>query len=225
MEGYVRLNNVSSPLQSRANSMVENDRDSTPSPQLTPLIEESSHWWQPLQQCWAQWYLWLNAPPQTPYESGYLTLIPLSVLTAVGVFLLVPRGVSVGSIAVHSTRMTFNATTLTYRIILQAEVPIYNPNYLKASVTGNVTVSFFDAEAGESPVGPITLPARAYPQRLSVKVDASNLPRKYTQVVYTHCFNFPRKLIFFLLGNFKVQTPEESACETCSACFSVNVKL
>jgi hypothetical protein len=37
-----------------------------------------------------------------------------------------------------------------------------------------------------------------------VKVDASNLPRKYTQVVYTHCFNFPRKLIFFLLGSFKV---------------------
>jgi hypothetical protein len=38
---------------------------------------------------------------------------------------------------------------------------------------------------------------------LAVKVDASNLPRKYTQVVYTHCFNFPRKLIFFLLGSFQ----------------------
>lgn len=78
MEGYVRLNNVSSPLPSRASSMVENDTDSTPSPQLAPLIEESSHWWQPLQRCWQQWYQWLNAPPQTPYESGYLTLIPLS---------------------------------------------------------------------------------------------------------------------------------------------------
>lgn len=41
-------------------------------------------------------------------------------------------------------------------------------------------------------------------QVFSVKVDASNLPRKYTQVVYTHCFNFPRKLIFFLLANFQV---------------------
>jgi hypothetical protein len=40
-------------------------------------------------------------------------------------------------------------------------------------------------------------------QVLAVKVDASNLPRKYTQVVYTHCFNFPRKLIFFLLGSFQ----------------------
>lgn len=44
---------------------------------------------------------------------------------------MVPRGVSVGSIDVHSTKMTFNSTTLTYRIILQADVPVFNPNYLK----------------------------------------------------------------------------------------------
>jgi hypothetical protein len=41
-------------------------------------------------------------------------------------------------------------------------------------------------------------------QVLEVKVDASNLPRKYSQVVYTQCFNFPQKLIFFLLTTFKV---------------------
>jgi hypothetical protein len=55
----------------------------------------------------------------------------LAVMAVVGVFLLVPRGVSVGTIEVHSTKMTFNATTLTYRIILEADVPIFNPNYLK----------------------------------------------------------------------------------------------
>ncbi|KAF6255524.1 P-loop containing nucleoside triphosphate hydrolase protein [Scenedesmus sp. NREL 46B-D3] len=72
----------------------------------------------------------------------------LAVMAVAGVFLLVPRGVSVGTIEVHSTKMTFNATTLTYRIILEADVPIFNPNYLKAAVSGNVSVSFFDAEAG-----------------------------------------------------------------------------
>lgn len=55
----------------------------------------------------------------------------LSLLAVTSVFLLVPRGVSVGTIDVHSTKMTFNSTTKTYRIILQAEVPVYNPNYLK----------------------------------------------------------------------------------------------
>jgi hypothetical protein len=55
----------------------------------------------------------------------------LAFMAVVGVFLLVPRGVSVGTLEVHSTKMTFNATTLTYRIILEADVPIYNPNYLK----------------------------------------------------------------------------------------------
>ena len=29
-------------------------------------------------------------------------------------------------------------------------------------------------------------------------------PTTTTQVVYTHCFNFPKKIIFFLLGRFKV---------------------
>eukprot|EP00877_Chromochloris_zofingiensis_P006027 jgi/Chrzof1/1678/Cz10g16260.t1 len=101
--------------------------------------------------------------------------------------------------------MTFNATTLTYRILLLAEVPIYNPNYVKAEITGNVSVSFFDAEAGWTQVGPVLVAPRSSPWLLKVKVDASNLPRKYTQVVYTHCFNFPRKLIFFLLGTFQVK--------------------
>lgn len=39
----------------------------------------------------------------------------LALLAITGVFLLVPRGISVGTIEVHSTRMTFNSTTKTYR--------------------------------------------------------------------------------------------------------------
>jgi hypothetical protein len=60
----------------------------------------------------------------------------LAVMAVAGVFVLVPRGVSVGTIEVHSTKMTFNATTLTYRIILEADVPIFNPNYLKVRDRG-----------------------------------------------------------------------------------------
>lgn len=41
-------------------------------------------------------------------------------------------------------------------------------------------------------------------QVLSVNVDASNLPRRYTRVVYDQCFGFPRILVFFLLGTFQV---------------------
>lgn len=40
---------------------------------------------------------------------------------------------------------------------------------------------------------------------LSVNVDASNLPRRYTRVVYDQCFGFPRILVFFLLGTFQVK--------------------
>jgi hypothetical protein len=42
----------------------------------------------------------------------------------------------VGTISVSTTKMTFNSTTKTYRIILQADVPIYNPNYLKVGWGG-----------------------------------------------------------------------------------------
>jgi hypothetical protein len=52
----------------------------------------------------------------------------------------------------------------------------------QASVSGNLTVSFYDAEAGWGALGPALLPARTNPQMLSVKVDASNLPQRYTRV-------------------------------------------
>eukprot|EP00878_Enallax_costatus_P021111 GHUV01022342.1.p1 GENE.GHUV01022342.1~~GHUV01022342.1.p1 ORF type:complete len:199 (+),score=11.48 GHUV01022342.1:381-977(+) len=187
MEGYVRFSNAStSPQPSRANSMrypygVDSESGSDPpTPTLSPLREERLSWVSSVtSNIWRR----LHPPAPAPYESQYLTLIPLSdarlrprqtklivssllllaVTAVVCVFLAVPRGVSIGSIDVHSTKMTFNSTTLTYRIILQADVPVYNPNYLKVSVIGSVSVSFFDAEAGWSDVGPVTVAARTEP--------------------------------------------------------------
>jgi hypothetical protein len=44
-----------------------------------------------------------------------VSLLLLAAAAVAGVFVTVPRGVNVGPIDVHSTRMTFNATTLNYR--------------------------------------------------------------------------------------------------------------
>ncbi|KAF8065615.1 tmem106b [Scenedesmus sp. PABB004] len=229
MENYVQFSGGASPLPSRRTSFKHeaesgdgegSSAPSTPAHAPPPPPPPPRGW---VAGAAERLLAALRGPPPEPrFDSQYLTLIPLSdarlrprrtrlivssllllaVSAVVGVFLAVPRGVSVGTIDVHSTRMTFNATTLTYRIILQADVPVFNPNYLSVSVAGNVSVSFFTAEAGWTDVGPVKLAPRSEPSVLELKVDASNLPRKYTAVVYTHCFNFPRRLIFFFAGDF-----------------------
>jgi hypothetical protein len=81
----------------------------------------------------AAWRRLVHGPPRQPrYRSGYLTLIPLSdarlnprrprviiglalalaLLIASGVFVAVPRGVSIGTLDMHSIRMHFNASTM-----------------------------------------------------------------------------------------------------------------
>ncbi|GBF96557.1 hypothetical protein Rsub_09140 [Raphidocelis subcapitata] len=173
----------------------------------------------------AAWRWLVHGPPRQPrYRSGYLTLIPLSdarlqprrtrlmvglglllaLLIAGGVFVSVPRGVSIGTLDMHSTHMHFNGSTMNYRIILGAKVPVLNPNFFSARVTGNLSISFYDADAGWKAFGPVDVPARSFPSEVHVKVDASNLPGKYTAVVIGCCLNFPRKLIFFLTASFKV---------------------
>ena len=52
---------------------------------------------------------------------------------AAGVFFLVPRGVSLGEIKVHSERMAWNISRGSYALNLKARIPIYNPNYLNVS--------------------------------------------------------------------------------------------
>ena len=57
-----------------------------------------------------------------------------AVLAAVGVFLLVPRALSVGEVELQSDHMSWNTTKGTYQLKLLAKIPIYNPNYMKVSI-------------------------------------------------------------------------------------------
>lgn len=56
-----------------------------------------------------------------------------AILAAVGVFLLVPRGISIGEVQLQSDHMSWNTTRGTYQLKLLAKIPIYNPNYVKVA--------------------------------------------------------------------------------------------
>ncbi|KAG2450302.1 hypothetical protein HYH02_004809 [Chlamydomonas schloesseri] len=162
-----------------------------------------------------------RAPP--PVQSNYLTLIPLNderlkprhtallvscllllaVALAAGVFVVVPRGVTVGSIQVRSSRMSFNTSKSTYQIILTATIPIFNPNYLPVQVSGSLLVSFYDQQAGLTHMEPRQISARALPEVIEVDMDASSVPQKYLFTIYTQCFTFPERIIFFLTGKLQ----------------------
>ena len=58
-----------------------------------------------------------------------------SVLAAVAVFLLVPRGISAGVVEIQSDHMSWNTSRGTYQLKLLAKIPIYNPNYMKVAPT------------------------------------------------------------------------------------------
>lgn len=57
-----------------------------------------------------------------------------SILAAVGVFLLVPRGISAGVVEIQSDHMSWNTSKGTYQLRLLAKIPIYNPNYMKVYI-------------------------------------------------------------------------------------------
>uniref|UniRef100_A0A7S0RPS6 Uncharacterized protein n=1 Tax=Chlamydomonas leiostraca TaxID=1034604 RepID=A0A7S0RPS6_9CHLO len=173
------------------------------------------------------WWSKLRSRPERAAEpeSAYLTLVPLSdsrlkpqhtnlivgslLLLAVAsvtcVFLLVPRGVTVGSIQVRSSQISFNTSKSTYQILLQATIPVYNPNYLSIYVKGSINVSFYDQMAGSTPLEPVMVPARTQPQVITLDMDASSVPQKYLFTIYTQCFTFPEKLIFFLTGELQAE--------------------
>lgn len=58
---------------------------------------------------------------------------------------------------------SFNTSKSTYQIILTADVPIYNPNWMPVEVFGTVNVSFYDQQAGSTPLAPVIIPARTMP--------------------------------------------------------------
>eukprot|EP00891_Asterochloris_glomerata_P001521 jgi/Astpho2/1521/Aster-05397 len=158
-------------------------------------------------------------PPVVP--SGYLTLIPLSderlkprrtrllvaalmlfaLSAALATFFLVPRGVSTGEIDIQSDKMSWNTTKKTYQLKLLARVPIFNPNYLRARLDGDLRVYFYDTEAGITNITDVHVASRANPYILEIVVDASNVPSKYVFTILSECVAFPRRLIFFLKGH------------------------
>jgi len=170
---------------------------------------------------WAAFNHWLVAPEREP-TSSYVALIPLSdarlkprrtnlivgtlmlfaFMLAVGVFFLVPRGVSVGRIEVHSEFMSWNKTLRTFQLDLKADLPIVNPNYLQTNVYGSLHVLFYDAETGVGAIKNEKVPARARPHLIKVDIDASHVPSNYTLTIMEHCLGTlePRTLIFFLKG-------------------------
>ena len=67
----------------------------------------------------------------------------LTVASVFTVFFLVARGVTVGTIHVDSSEISFNTSFNSYQILLTATIPIYNPNYMKVrSFSGGPPMKF-----------------------------------------------------------------------------------
>ncbi|KAL4515034.1 hypothetical protein Ndes2526B_g03650 [Nannochloris sp. 'desiccata'] len=163
--------------------------------------------------------------PEPPTPSGYLTLIPLSdarlqprdtrltavfligfaFLIAAIVFISVPRSVSVGEISVAADRMSWNTTKASYQLRLVATIPVSNPNYLRASIEGELKVLFYMAEAGRAVIAPVSLNPRALPKLVHAQIDASDVPADYILSILSQCSTFPEVLVFFLKGKLRAR--------------------
>lgn len=182
-----------------------------------PVSSGPRKWWREFSKA-CQHALGLASEPAP--TSGYLTLIPLSddrlkprntkllvaalvfvaMAAASTVFILVPRGVSAGSVTIQSDHMSWNTTKGTYQLNLLARIPITNPNFLTATVEGKLSVYFYDTEAGFQKIKALKVAPRSNPETLEVTVDASNVPNEYALTILSECAAFPRRLIFFLKG-------------------------
>lgn len=215
MDSYVRFpgeRSLSAPYLLAADNQHEDDDDETPSTMRYSSIRSLFQ------------KIAFGRAASAP-ESNYLTLIPLSdsrlkprrtkllvsilllftLAATCGVYFLVPRGISLGTVAISSQQMSWNSTTGTYQLVLQAEVPIFNPNYMQATVEGSLQVLFYDQEAGNLQILPFVVKRNSSPQTLQFQVDASNVPGKYHSVLVDQCRAFPRRLIFFLNGDLQVK--------------------
>ena len=164
-------------------------------------------------------------PTGPPPPSGYLTLIPLSdarlqprdtrltaafltafaLLIAAVVFIAVPRSVSVGDISVAADRMSWNTTKASYQLRLVATLPVFNPNFLRASIEGELKVLFYEAEAGKAIIESVPLGPRALPKLVKAPIDASEVPSEYILSILSQCSTFPEVLVFFLKGKLKAK--------------------
>lgn len=163
---------------------------------------------------------WARQAQEAPPPSGYLTLIPLSdarlqprdtrltaawlllfaLFVAGAVFVTVPRGVSIGEVTVKTDRIAWNTTKSTYQLKLLARLPVYNPNYLTATIEGDLHILFYRTVAGRSQIQRLRLPPRAAPKMVEVSIDASEVPSDYILAILSQCSTFPEMLIFFLKG-------------------------
>lgn len=176
---------------------------------------------QPRQRGLARFLSWFRRSPQQTPQSAYLTLIPLSdarlrptrtrlIISAsllftcaaiCAVFFLVPRGISVGTIKVKSSTISFNTSIMSFTLLLGTTIPIYNPNFVKVQISGNVIVSFYDKQAGYTQLPDYHVEPRSAPQVMELELDASNVPPDYKGAVYAQCISAPQKVVFLLLGN------------------------
>ncbi len=129
----------------------------------------------------------------------------------------------------------------------------------QVTLSGTINVSFYDQQAGYTPLHPVQVAALAQPQVrecvgstsrivrsaggrgaaarqcrgreeagqlasaergvgltrapppppsqvITLGMDASSVPQKYLFTIYTQCFTFPEKLIFFLTGSLQVSS-------------------
>ncbi|RMZ52288.1 hypothetical protein APUTEX25_001678, partial [Auxenochlorella protothecoides] len=141
----------------------------------------------------------LEGMPGSP--TGTEERLGFALAIAGAVFITVPRGVSIGEVCVRPSRMSWNTTKSTYQLKLLAMVPVYNPNYLKAHIEGELRVLFYNTEAGKQSMGSVKLPARSSPAIIDVTIDASDVPSDYILAILSQCSTFPEVLIFFLQGN------------------------
>lgn len=150
--------------------------------------------------------------------SSYMTLIPLSderlkprpwlmillgtiLVTCLGmvwIYFTVSRGVSVGTIQVVDSSMSFDTSAGSYHILLVTNLPVFNLNYQEVSVQGTITVSFYDQVAGVYQLEPVAIPRRSLPHNIRADINSSSLPPKWIFTVYSQCHVFPSQLIFFL---------------------------
>ena len=126
---------------------------------------------------------------------GSIAVVALALILAV--FFAVPRGVSVSVDSVETSEFSWNRTGSSYNLQLSVQLVAQNPNYAHASLTGALSVYFFDMPAGKQLLDDLLLKRRST-HKFSVEMKANQLDQSYRMTVVERCLAAPHELIFFL---------------------------
>lgn len=126
---------------------------------------------------------------------GSIALVAFALILAV--FFAVPRGVSVSVDSVETSEFSWNRTGSAYNLELSVQLIAQNPNYAHASLTGALSVYFFDMPAGKRILDDFLLKRRST-RNFSVEMTANQLDQSYRMTVVERCLATPHELIFFL---------------------------